>query len=461
VKIAVVGGGISGLAAAWELRDRAETTLFEPSRVGGKLRTSTFAGAPVDEGADAFLTRVPEAVALCDELGLRAELVAPQAGRTMLWSAGRLHEIPAGLVLGVPRDLRPLLASRLLSPIGMARAAFDLVLPASRIGDDISVHDLVSRRFGPEVAARLVEPLIGSIHAARTADLGAAATVPQLLAAARRSRSLLLGLRREQGGAPAGPLFLAPRGGLSVLVETLRSGLEERGTALIAARVRSVVPAAGGGADVDGERFDGVVLTVPARTAATLLGDLAPEGLAEVPVTDVVLVTLDVPTVDLGVPPDVNGILVPPGEGTLMTACSFGSNKWPQWSARPGRSVIRVSAGRHGDRRPAELDDEALVNRLCDELGTAVRRPLHPGETRVSRWPGSFPLYRVGHLERVREIEARLERSFPAVTLAGSSYRGAGIPACIASGRLAAGALINRLGRTGPLPSAPPRRSPR
>jgi oxygen-dependent protoporphyrinogen oxidase len=243
---------------------------------------------------------------------------------------------------------------------------------------------------------------------------------------------------------------------MSVLVETLRSRLDAVGTSVIAARARTVLPVPGGGADVDGERFDGVVLAVPARTAASLLGDLAPPPLGEVPVTDVVLVTLDVPSADIGVPADVNGILVPPGEGTLMTACSFGTNKWPQWSPSPARSVIRVSAGRHGDRRPSQLDDEALVNRLCDELGTAMGRPLHPRETRVSRWPGSFPLYRVGHLGRVRDIEARLERSFPALTLAGSSYRGAGIPACIASGRVAAGTLLSRLGRTDPLPSAPP-----
>jgi oxygen-dependent protoporphyrinogen oxidase len=445
VKIAVVGGGIAGLAAAWELRDRAEVIVFEPDHLGGKLRTSTFAGAPIDEGPDAFLTRVPGAVALCDELGLGAELVAPQAGRTLLWWDGKLREIPGGLVLGVPRDLRPIVTSGLLSPLGSARAALDLVLPRRRVGDDATIDDLVGGRFGRQVAQRLVEPLLGSITAARTSELSAAASAPQLLAAATRSRSLLLALRAAASEAPDGPVFLAPKGGLSRLVDTLVSHLVSAGVTFRSSAVSLVKPSGGGLVDLEGEQFDGAVLAVPARAAAALLGGLAPAGLAGVPITDVVLVTVDVAASELPVPGDVNGILVPPTAGTLMTACSFGSNKWPHWAVRSDRAVIRVSAGRHGDERPAQLDDDSLVNRLVDELGAALRRRLTPGEVRVSRWPGAFPLYRVGHLVRVAAMETDLARSLPSVALAGSSYRGTGIPACITSGRSAAVTLLHRL----------------
>ena len=208
-----------------------------------------------------------------------------------------------------------------------------------------------------------------------------------------------------------------------MLVETLVARLRDQGAVFDAHAVQTVRPSSGGGVEVDGERFDGAVLAIPAAAAAAALGDLAPPGLVDVPVTDVVLVTLDVATAELPVDGDVNGILVPPAEGTLMTACSFGSNKWPGWSAHPGHSTIRISTGRHGDRRPAELDDEALVNRLADELGTALGRVVDPYEARVSRWPGAFPLYRVGHLARVADFEQHLGRDSP-----GGGFGGCQLP---------------------------------
>jgi oxygen-dependent protoporphyrinogen oxidase len=452
--MAVVGGGIAGLAAAWEMRGRADVTLFEPGHLGGKIRTTAFAGRPVDEGPDAFLTRVPGAVALCAELGLSDQLVAPSAGRTLVWTPAGLRRLPEGLVLGVPTSIRSLAASGLLSPAGMARAGMDLVLPRSDLAGDVSVDELVGRRFGSEVAHRLVEPLLGSIHAAPTAELSTAATAPNLLAAARSSRSLLLGLRRQappSAGAPA-PIFLTHPEGLEKVVERMVELLRAAGVTFTAAPVATVVPVEEG-VSVDGELFDGVVLAVPARDAAALLGDRAPSGLRAIEMTDVVLVTMEVAAADVAADPDANGILAQPGMDAVMTACSFGSNKWPHWRAGDGRVVLRVSAGRHGDRRAMELSDEDLVTRLAADLGRAMGSDVHPLSYRVSRWPASFPLYRVGHLDRVAAIEAALEATAPRAALAGASYRGAGIPACITSGREAAHRVLEagagRSGRSG------------
>ena len=446
-RLAVVGGGIAGLAAAWELRGRAEVSVFEPGRLGGKIRTTDFAGRPVDEGPDAFLTRVPAAVSLCEELGLTNHLVAPSAGRTLVWTRSGLRRLPEGLVLGVPTSIRPLVASGLLSPAGMARAGLDLVLPRSRIGPDVSVDDLVGRRFGAEVAHRLVEPLLGSIHAAPTAELSTAATAPNLLAAARSSRSLLRGLRRQAGAGPSagGPIFLTHPQGLAQVVERLVERLTAAGVTFAPAAVTSVVPDEGG-VRVDGEPFDGAVLAVPAREAAAVLGDRAPAGLRTIETTDVVLVTMEVPAAAVAVGSEVNGILAQPGVESVMTACSFGSSKWPQWRGADDRAVLRVSAGRHGDRRAAELSDPDLVERLAGDLSRALGRSVDPLGYRVSRWPGSFPLYRVGHLELVASIEAELAASAPRTAVAGASYRGAGIPACITSGREAARRVLESLG---------------
>ncbi len=275
MRVAIVGGGIAGLAAAWELRDqdRVEVTIYEPDRIGGKILTEPFEGRPVECGPDAFITRVPDAVALCAELGLD-DLVGPEAGRTLLWWDGRLRELPEGLVLGVPKKLGPLVSSGLLSPAGMARAAADLVLPRRPPGEDISVRDLIAGRFGSQVADRLVDPLVGGIHAGRTDELSAAATVPQLVAASKSSRSLLLGLRRMPGPASSTePLFLTPRGGLAQLVERLA-------TAIPPVRPQAVdsVTADGGQWRVEpgDDPFDAVILAVPARDAARLLGGEAP-----------------------------------------------------------------------------------------------------------------------------------------------------------------------------------------
>jgi oxygen-dependent protoporphyrinogen oxidase len=441
VRIAVVGGGISGLAAAWELRDRADVTVFEPGRLGGKILTEPFEGCPVDCGPDAFITRVPDAIELCQELGLD-DLVAPAAGRTLLWYQDRLRPLPDGLILGVPRRLAPLATSGLLSPAGLARAAADLVLPSTAVGADMSVRALVSRRFGAQVADRLVDPLVGSIYAGPTDELSARAAVPQLVDAATQHRSLLMGLRGLAPGPQAGPMFLAPRQGLGALAQCLVTRLSQTGMGIVAASVASLTPDGGRWrVEPSGEAYDGVVLAVPASDAARVLGPDAPPGLGEIRAASVALATFGYPSLD--VPPGINGFLVPASSGRLMTACSFGTNKWPHWAAS-GRAVLRVSAGRAGDTRPFDMDDDALADRLTSEVATALRIGDRPDAWRVSRWPDSFPQYDVGHGARVGGIFDHLRRTHPGVELCGASYSGVGIPACVASGRAAARAVLTR-----------------
>ncbi|HXR22401.1 MAG TPA: protoporphyrinogen oxidase [Acidimicrobiales bacterium] len=469
MKFAVVGGGIAGLSAAWELvgASGAEATVYEPGHLGGKLLTTTFLGRPVDEGADSLITRVPDGTALCQELGLGEEMGAPAAGRAMLFTAGKLRPFPDGLILGAPARLLPLARSRMLSVGGLGRASLDLVLPRSDLERDVTVWDLISSRFGPELAERLVEPLLGSIHAGSTRKLSAAATASQLLAAARTNRSLLLGLRamgRSQGragtgarpiagdrrsSAAAGPLFVAPRGGMQALAERLVERLRGAGVTMVPSAVsalrrdgRSVV------VEPFGERYDGTLLAVPAPVASALLQHLlgpgAPAELASIVSASVAVVTLGFSDGSLEVPRDLSGVLVAPRGGLLMTACSFGSNKWPHWAA-PGQVVIRVSVGRDGDERWSELPDEDLVGKLCEELGDVLgQRTPTPvtGGWRVSRWPAALPQYEVGHLERIAAVKATLSREAPMVALAGSNYGGVGVPACIGSGRRSATEIL-------------------
>lgn len=437
MRVAVVGGGIAGLAAAWELSGRHEVSVLEPGRLGGCVLTTDFGGYPVDEGPDAFLTRVPGALELCSELGIDGELVAPAAGSSSLWIGGSLRRLPEGLVLGVPSDLPGLVRSRVMSAAGILRAALDLVLPASAPGDDVSVRDLVARRMGRQAADRLVDPLVGGIHAGWTGELGAAEVTPQLLAAARRSRSLLVGLRG--GPRPEGPAFLAPLAGMGRLVEALVTGLAGSGVTFVPLRAEQVRTLADARVAIepDGGIFDAAVLATPGHVTADLLGPGGgAEALRAVPRASVALVTASIVLDRGGLPEGLNGFLVPRGEGRLMTACSFGSSKWPHWS--DGTPVVRLSAGRHRDERVIDMDDALLADRLLDELGEALGAGIEPKLTRVSRWDGAFPQYLPGHGALVERVDAEVRRQHPNVALAGSTYRGSGLPACISSGRRAA-----------------------
>jgi len=425
VRVAVVGGGITGLAAAYEAAKAGhQVTLYEASdRLGGKILTAPFQGVPVDAGPDAFLARVPHAVELCRELGLADQLVAPATGHAYVWTRGRLRPLPEGLVLGVPTNLVAMARSGILSPAGVVRAGLDLVLPKSRwSGDDPSAAEVVTARFGPEATDRLVEPLLGGIHAGRTDRLSLSAVAPQLAAAAAKHRSLLLGLR---GTPPSldGPVFYSLTGGLGALVDALADRLPD---VRLGQRLDTLPDA------------DRVVVTTPAPVTAKLIDGLSPAAADELRAIDhasVALVTMAYPRLDL----QGSGLLVPRVDGRLMTACSFATNKWPHWADAAGHTVLRVSAGRAGDDRALNLLDADLVGVLHAELREAIGVPGDgPVEARVTRWVDGFPQYAPGHAGRVARIEAALAHDAPHVRLAGAALHGVGIPACIASGRAAA-----------------------
>lgn len=439
----VVGGGIAGLTAAWELaRAGWDVTLLEAAdRLGGKIRTEAFAGVDLDLGPDAFLARRPEASDLCAELGLAGELVAPATTAASIWTRGRLRRLPHGLVLGVPTDATSLARSGVLSPLGTVRAVIEPLLPGRALapGEDVAVGAYAGRRLGREAASRLVDPLLGGINAGDTDRLSIDAVAPQLAAAARSSPSLVRGVRSvvaRAGASPSDPLFLTLPGGLARLVATLVAGLVDLG-----ADVRTGAPVH----DLEALGADAVVLAVPAHAAAPLLRPLVPDAaavMAEIEHASVALVAYAYPVDNL--PPLIgSGFLVPRTEGRLMTACSWSSSKWAHLAA-PGRAILRVSAGRAGDRRADAMDDDDLDRRLRAELGAALGVTGTPDAVRVMRWPNGFPQYAPGHLQRVRAVQAMLDERLPGVVLAGAALGGVGLPACIGSGRAAARRLCAR-----------------
>lgn len=430
----VVGGGITGLTAARDLIDGFDHVELREAddRVGGKLRSSPFAGlAHVDEGADAYLLRAPDASRLAEEVGL-TDIVSPTSASASVWHDG-LHDIPGGLVLGMPSKIRPFVTSSLLSWRGKARAALEPFLPATDPDDCLGT--LVRARFGDEVQERLVDALVGSIYAADT-DRWSLRAVPQLAALAGAHRSLLLaGRRRRAPSAGAGPIFGAPATSMGSLATAAADDATRRGVSIRAGAPVASLHRDGDGWRVDGDRFDAVVLATPASATARLLESVAPDSgaaIGAIETADVIMVRLVQPDW-----PDRlagrSGYLVPKPDQRLVTAASFASQKWAHWQPESGQ-LLRVSLGRDG-LPVLHLSDDEVLAAVTDEVGRHLSIDLQPSELAITRWRAAFPQYRPHH----HELVARARSMLPSgLALAGASYDGIGVPACIASGRTAA-----------------------
>jgi protoporphyrinogen/coproporphyrinogen III oxidase len=468
-RVLVVGGGVSGLAAAHRLRTLlgpdAGIVVVEAARsLGGKIAAIELGGRRVDTGAEAFLARRPEAAARIAELGLGDQLVHPGPAASALRVGGRTVPLPPRTVMGVPGD--PEVAAGALSPAGLAALREDRPGPWEP-GGDVAVGALVRARLGDEVADRLVDPLLGGVYAGRADALGLRATVPALAAALDADpRSLLAAARAclpdpptttSGEAAPPVPVFGTLHGGLADLPATL--ALAARAELRLGRTVTALTrTATGWRADVaEGELIeaDAVLLAVPPPAVRRLLAGHAPAAASaagEIELASSALVLLALPAEAAAPLRGRSGVLVGAGERRpdglpwTIKAATFSSEKWPHLA--PGRdrddpddtAVLRLSVGRHGD--PASLaalrrDDDDLVSAARDDLAALTGIDAVPAETAVVRWPGGLPQYGVGHVERVAAIEDGVA-GLPGLAVAGAALHGVGVPACLATADAAA-----------------------
>jgi len=459
--VAVVGGGIAGLTAAYHAaKGGARVTLLEGSPdVGGKLRVSDIAGLAVDEGAEAMLTRRPEGLEFVRDLGLGDRLAFPGTTSAGIWSRGTLHDMPAGHLMGVPADLGALARSRLLSAAGLARVPLDLVRPATPRGEDVSVAELIGARVGAEVVDRLVEPLLGGVYAGRADDLSFEATMPGLADASRTRRSLITAARAVREAAPkdAGPMFATLTGGLGDLAQALAARLVELDvTVRTETMVRELrrLPEGGfrltTGPTREPQRLDAdaVILAVPARPARRLLHEELPAASAElggIEYASMAIVTLAYSGSAFPAPPRKSGYLVPAIEAGGVKAVTFSTTKWPHLiDGAPGLVVVRCSIGRYGEEHVLQRPDDELRAIALAELARTTGVIELPVDVRVTRWGGALPQYSVGHLDRVARIRAAVA-GVPGLAVCGAAYDGVGIPACVASARSAATRVLGSL----------------
>jgi protoporphyrinogen/coproporphyrinogen III oxidase len=435
-RFAVVGGGISGLVAAHTLASSGEeVVLLEGSdRLGGKLHTVDLEGATVEAGADCFVVGEGLALELCRGLGID-DLREPRSFGAWIWRDGRLHRMPEGTLGGIPTSIRGLLGAEVLSLRGRLRALADLVLPGPLAGPDIGIGGFVARRFGREVAEVLVDPLLAGTRAGALDELSLAAATPAIDAVARRHRSVILGMRRGDETAP--PRFLAPARGMGALAHALTERLEAAGAEIrTGVRVTSLVSSNGGyRLDSPGSTLEasGVVLAVPAYSAAEILREAAPDAaqlLAGIRYASVGSVALAYPPGSVDLPSTGSGILVPRSEHVGIAACTWFSSKWPHLAPPDGRVILRCFLGRAGRHPALDLADDDLAAWAHAETKRIIRVRAAPLAHHVASWEQGLPQFDVGHPERVGRIESAL-RFLPRVVVTGAAYRGTGVTDCV------------------------------
>ena len=457
-RIAIIGAGISGLTAAYRVRqalgDDVHIDVYESGTIpGGVVRTLDVGGRAVDVGAEAFIVRRPEAVDLVGELGLGDRVVAPTPRRPAIWSGGRLHPLPTPALMGIPAT--PDAVAELADPADVEWMADESSRRLRwRVGDDPSVGDLVADRFGPSVVARSVDPMLGGVYSSLATDIGVREALPVLAAAldqgAPNLTTAVTDLTAKATGT--GPVFGTLVGGYAVLIDAL---IEAAGVApQMCSYVRDLAPGDGGwNLEVDGDRHvhhDGVVLAMPAWQAGHLLRRAEPRMAAPLQAVPrasslVVSIALEPGTVL----PDRSGVLVATGDTLRAKAFTFSSRKWAHLADDDGPVSVRASFGRYRAPIPddcieAGVDDRIRAEALedLDEVCRAAGVPAPSGRVRatyVQRWTNGLPVYAPGHLAAMADVARARPRG---LVLAGSAYAGVGVPACIGQAGRAVSALL-------------------
>jgi oxygen-dependent protoporphyrinogen oxidase len=449
VDVAVIGGGVSGLSAAYELRKRKRSVvvLERSSRPGGVIQTERIGDLVIDAGPDSLLVQKPAAVALCNELGLGDRLFPTKLPRTaFILRNGSLHPLPGASILGFPTRLRPLFTSTLFGAGAKLRMAAELFVPRRATSDDESIAEFVRRRFGPEAVTYIAEPLLAGIHAGDVERLSMRALFPRLIDAEATTGSVIKAFRRERGPRNADGVFRSFPNGLGELVDGLMRAVPKDSVRL-GWNVTRVETGDGFTLHADDQpavRAHAVILAIPGFAAAALvrpLDDDLASACDSIRYLSTATVVFAFPREAVKHDLQGTGFVVPRVEGISITAGAWISSKWPQ-RAPESQALLRAFLG--GARDPnvlsksdGELTDIALrdLTKILDIRGT-------PTTTRVYRWNRSSPQQEVGHAELMKRIDSALARH-PGLFISAAGFRGVGIPDCIADARSTAGAAAD------------------
>jgi protoporphyrinogen/coproporphyrinogen III oxidase len=464
-RIAIIGGGISGLSAAYALEEKRRAglevryVLYEASaRFGGVLVTDRVDGCILEAGPDSFLTEKPWATDLCAKLGLAGQLIGSNDAdrKTYILVRGKLVEMPDGLMFMVPTKLAPTIFSPLFSTQTKLRMAQEWFHPPHKANGDETVAAFVERHYGPEMVDRLADPLLSGVYGGEASQLSVRAVLPRFAEMEAKYGSLgraMLAARSAARNAktPPRPLFTSLENGMQQMVDALVAVLDA--DALNAgATVQAVAPEAGSwvvSAGLQSDEFDAVILALPTKAAANLLQRCGPQLAAELGAIEYSSSV----TVALGYDKEVRdslppgfGFLVPRSEGKRMLAATFVHNKFPH-RAPEDRAILRCFLGGTRGEQMLALSEEEILSIVREELDQILQLRAEPLFARVFKWRGAMAQYGVGHLERLERIEA-LRQKLPGLALAGNGYSGIGVPDCVRSGTAAVDTTLHALGLT-------------
>ncbi|GIN65858.1 MULTISPECIES: protoporphyrinogen oxidase [Bacillus] len=461
-QIVIIGGGITGLAAAFYLEKEikkndlpAEVTLVEASpRLGGKIQTVHKDGYIVERGPDSFLERKQSAPQLVKDLGLEHLLVNNATGQSYVLVNETLYPIPEGAVMGVPTKIGPFLTTGLFSLQGKLRAGMDLVLPASKPQEDQSLGEFFRRRVGGEVVENLIEPLLSGIYAGDIDRLSLMSTFPQFYQTEQKHRSLIIGMKKSGGKNRQKPAakkkgqFQTLKTGLQTIVEELEKQLEltkiYKGT--------KVVNIERGGQGYSLKLDNGVILqadsavvTAPHKAIAAMFpNEDWLKGLREMVSTSVANVALGFPEEAVRMEHQGTGFVISRNSDFSITACTWTNKKWPNTTPK-GKVLLRAYVGKAGDESVVDQSDNEMVRIVLEDLKRIMKIEGEPEMTCITRWNEAMPQYHVGHKNRIKQIREGIGTSYPGIFVTGASFEGVGIPDCIDQGKQAVADVIAHL----------------
>ncbi|HEY4578394.1 MAG TPA: protoporphyrinogen oxidase [Savagea sp.] len=444
-KIAVIGGGITGLTTAFELEQKIKEghelayDLYEASnRLGGKIETIRKDGFLIERGPDSFLARKTALIELAEAVGLKEDLIRNQTGQAYILVNKKLHPIPAGSFMGIPTQLSPFLTTSLFSWSGKMRAAMDLFQKKETETKDVSLGTFFRKRLGNEVVDHLIEPLLSGIYSGDINQMSTQATFPQFQKYGQEYGSIIRGLQKEmpkkkrQTGKQVGQ-FMAFKNGFQSLVDAIVTHLPAEKIHLNTAVTR--IQKMGKGYELllaSGEKryADEVFITIPHPQLAQLLDDTALAVWNDVPSNSVVNVALAFDAHQVDNPLEGTGFIISRKETNRMTACTWTDQKWSH-VASSGKTLLRVYLGKPADQEVTTLPDAALIEIIMQELKELVQVKGQPLFTVVTRYIEAMPQYTVGHLQRLQQLEERLHAHYPGIVVSGSSFYGVGVPDCV------------------------------
>lgn len=463
-KVAIIGGGIAGLTAAFYLQKfitnnklPLEIKLIEASqRLGGKMQTVIRDGFTIERGPDSFLARKTSMIRLAKEVGMEEQLVSNSTGKSYVLVNDKLYSMPGGSIMGIPTEIGPFITTGLFSIPGKLRAAADFVLPRSAGNTDQSLGEFFRRRLGDEVVENLIEPLLSGIYAGDIDQMSLMSTFPQFYEVEQKYRSLILGMKKNTPSKPKTQqpdekkkgAFLTFKSGLQSFAEGIEEKLDPN-SILKGHRVDKITKT--------NEQYelylnngetltaDCIIVATPHKITQSMFTDYRFfDPFKSVPSTSVATVALAFPEEAIKNDIDGTGFVVSRNGDYSITACTWTHKKWAH-STPKGKVLLRCYVGRAGDETIVDLSDDRIIQIVLDDLSRTMDIGMQPEFAVVSRWKDSMPQYTVGHKQRLETIRNYVKSELPGVFLASASYGGVGLPDCIDQGEEAVKGVLEYL----------------